>query len=162
MSSNKTRGLKKRLQRADDEQRHAIADALPYEVGFAKPPRETRFSSTNQPQRRSRGRKQPQEPIAILEEELAAPVEVVEDGKRRKLPKVRVIMRQLINRAATGDPKALMALMEILRKGGRLGPSPASFQNQAREAEDARQQLREVFDRLMQSAKANDEMKRDR
>jgi hypothetical protein len=153
MSNDKTRGLKGQLQDADQEERRAIIDGLPYDVGFGKPPRDTRFSSSNQPQRRSRRPKPPQGPVAVLEQELSARIEVTEGGKRRKLSKLRVGMRQFANRVATGDPKALALSLEVLRKSGHS--SPGSLQRTALELEQARQSVQDKLDRLAESLKAN-------
>ena len=47
-------------------------------------------------------------------------MDVQEHGKRRKLTKQRVAMRQLSNKAATGDFKAISLMVDIHRKTGQL------------------------------------------
>ena len=119
MSKKKELGLKARLREVDGEERGAILDGLPYEVGFGKPPRNNRFSPGNQAGKR--GRPKGSENLATsLDEELDAKIEVTDGGKARKLSKRRVAIRQLVNKAATGDTKALAMWFELLRKTGGL------------------------------------------
>lgn len=119
---SKDLGLKRRLREASKQERTAILDGLPHEVGFGKPPRHTRFTAGNQPGRR--GRPKGSENLAtILEEESALRIEVTEGGKRRKLSKQRIGVRQLMNKVAGGDIKATALYLEILRKTGQLQPT---------------------------------------
>jgi hypothetical protein len=153
MSKDKGLGLKPLLRDADPATRADLLAQLPYEVGFGKPPQETRFSSSYQPQRRGRRRKRAEEAIAVLAEELSRSVEVVENGKRQKLSKLRVGMRQIANKMAAGDLKALNATLELLRKGGRLGPtSPAGLQNHQLDVEQIRANMRNRLNRLVEAA----------
>lgn len=159
MSSHKNRGLKALLQDADEEQRQAIVEVLPYDVGFAKPPQTTRFSSSNQPARRGRRRKPPQDPGAIFAEELSVLVEVVEGNKRRKLSKLRVGLRQLANKMASGDRKALELGLDLIREFECLdSSSPASIEEQTRYIEEGRRQNRDIVSRLLAVARAKREM----
>jgi Family of unknown function (DUF5681) len=119
---SKDLGLKRRLREASKEERTAILDGLPHEVGFGKPPRHTRFTAGNRAGRR--GRPKGSENLAtILDEESAVRIEVTEGGKRRRLSKRRVAMRQVLNKAASGDIKAAALYVEFLRKTGQLQPA---------------------------------------
>jgi len=119
---SKDLGLKRRLREASKEERTSILDGLAHEVGFGKPPRHTRFTAGNRAGRR--GRPKGSENLAtILDEESAVRIEVTEGGKRRKLTKPRVAVRQLLNKAATGDIKAAALYVDLLRKTGRLQPA---------------------------------------
>ena len=119
MSKTKDLGLKRRLRGAGKEERAAILDGAPYEVGFGKPPRQSRFGVGNQAGRR--GRPKGTENLAtIVEEEFKAVIEVTEAGKRRKYSKQRVGVRQLANKIATGDIKAFALYIELLSKLGHL------------------------------------------
>jgi Family of unknown function (DUF5681) len=119
MSKAKDLGLKRRLRGASKEERATILDGTPYEVGFGKPPRQTRFEIGNQAGRR--GRPRGSENLAtIVEEEFDATIEVTEAGKRRRLSKRRVGIRQLANKIATGDIKATALYIELLSKLGHL------------------------------------------
>jgi hypothetical protein len=85
-----------------------------YEVGFGKPPRSTKFKSgqSGNPQGRPKGAKNF---ATALEEETSAPVTVIENGKRRRIPKRRAIAKLLVNKAATGDLRAILLLLNETR-----------------------------------------------
>jgi Family of unknown function (DUF5681) len=85
-----------------------------YRIGFAKPPRETRFRSgrSGNPKGRPKGAKNF---ATALEVELRATVPVTENGRRRRLSKRQVIAKQLVNRATEGDLKAMPLLLNEVR-----------------------------------------------
>jgi uncharacterized protein DUF5681 len=109
-------GLKDRLSAAKSaEERQQILDGLPHEVGFGKPPRNTRFKpgrSTN-PKGRPKGSKNV---MTILRKEVDEKIEFVEDGKRKKLTKMELATRQQVNKAVKGDTKAYAHVFDALRK----------------------------------------------
>ena len=120
MSRKKSLDLKRMLRNATAEERASLLDGLPHEVGFGKPPPAHRFSSAHQP--RGRGRRNGAENLAtILAEELAARVDVTEGGRRKKQSKHRILVKQAINRATTGDQKATEFVIDAQRKAGLLG-----------------------------------------
>jgi Family of unknown function (DUF5681) len=90
------------------------SEASQYEVGYAKPPRETSFRPGQSGNRKGRppGAKNF---ATALEEELRVTVPVTENGRRRKLQKRQVIAKQLVNRAAEGDPKFMPLLLNEMR-----------------------------------------------
>lgn len=115
MSKPQNQGLKRRLREADPSERPAIIDGLPYDVGFGKTPKHTRFSSDWQPARR--GRSKGSENLAtIVREEAAERVEVSENGKRRRRSKQRIAVTQVFNKAAGGDLKAVAQMVDLIRK----------------------------------------------
>ena len=119
MSKKKKLGLKDRLRDADGDERSAILSGLPYEVGFGKPPQNTRFAAGNQAG--MRGRPKGSENLnTIVREEFNAKIVVTEGGKPRKLSKRRVGVRQLANKVASGDIKSFAIYLELLRKTGQL------------------------------------------
>jgi hypothetical protein len=128
MAKSKELGLKARLRETDGEERGAILESLPYAVGFGKPPQSTRFAVGNQAGRRGRPKGSENLDI-IVREEFDAKVEVTESGKPRKLSKRRIAMRQLANKAASGDLKSLALYLEFLRKTGQLGKVPPAEDN---------------------------------
>ena len=155
MSSDKDVGLKQRLRNAGRDERAAILEDLPYEVGFGKPPPAGRFSKDNQPTRRGR-RKRARDPISILDEELSATIEVIDGGRPRRMSKFRVGARQFANSLATGDSKAMAKVLDHYRKSGRLGASAfdrASDADAVRaDFDHSRQSLRDQLNKLLQSA----------
>lgn len=51
-----------------------------------------------------------------IQEELNTRVPVTENGKRKKITKRKAIAKQLVNKAATGDPKAIPVLLNETRQ----------------------------------------------
>jgi Family of unknown function (DUF5681) len=85
-----------------------------YEVGYGKPPRETRFAKgqSGNPRGRPSGAKNF---ATLLREALNEPVIVTENGGRRKVSKRQAIITQLVNRSATADFRAIKILLDIAR-----------------------------------------------
>ena len=98
----------------------ASGDARPhqphreYEVGYGKPPKETQFKKgqSRNPKSRpghvnTRGK--------LLSEVLDAKVSVIEDGRRRKIPNIEAMCKQVVNRAAQGDKKSTQAVLRMIK-----------------------------------------------
>jgi|SRR5580692_8857350 hypothetical protein len=84
-------------------------------VGFKKTPRHTRFrkGQSGNPKGRPKGRKNYRTRfLEIIDEK----VTVNENGRRRKLPKFDVAVRQATNQAVTGDPRGMKMLLELYRQ----------------------------------------------
>jgi hypothetical protein len=83
-----------------------------YEIGYRKPPRSTRFKpgQSGNPKGRPRGAKNL---LTLIDEELSSKVAVTEGGKRSVLPKRAVIAKQLVKKAAEGDPRTLQMLLKL-------------------------------------------------
>ena len=125
MRKNRTApNLKRRLREASEEERPAIIAELPYEVGFGKPPKKSQFKPGQSGNSKGR-RKGSFNMMTMVQKELEQEVEFSEGGRRRKMPKVQVGIRQLANKAASGDPKAIAMFIEFMRKTGKLDEAPA-------------------------------------
>lgn len=112
-------GIKRRVQEAPtkDERKEVIA-ALDYEVGFAKPPENSRFQKGNT---FGKGRpKSSKNEATLLDEAFNEKIEVVENGKKVRKTKKQVAFKQLANKAASGDPQALKMYFDLLSKRGKL------------------------------------------
>ena len=85
-----------------------------YEVGYGKPPRNTRFKKgqSGNPRGRPSGSKNLS---TLLSEALNEPVIVTENGRRRKISKRQAIIMQLVNQSANGDWRAAKFLLDILQ-----------------------------------------------
>jgi len=85
-----------------------------YEVGYGKPPRETRLvkGRSGNPRGRPRGAKSFN---TLLSDKLNEPVTVAENGGRRKISKREAIVTQLVNRSAAADFRAIKILLDIVR-----------------------------------------------
>jgi hypothetical protein len=91
-----------------------------YEVGYMKPPKETRFKKGNNanPRGRPRGSKNL---AKLLEQALDTSVVIVEDGTRRRRTKRDVVIEQLVDRSAGADLRATKLLLDMLHKLERGG-----------------------------------------
>ena len=102
---------------------------LDYEVGYGRPPRQTRF----EPGRSGnpRGRPNRSKNLAtLLSEALREPVIVTENGRRRKVSKRQAVIKQLVNRSARGDLKAMQMLlgaMQEIEHRGEAEPAETTF-----------------------------------
>jgi uncharacterized protein DUF5681 len=86
---------------------------MDYEVGYGKPPRNTRFKK-GAPSANPRGR--PRKNIAaLLVEGLNKKVTVTENGRRRKVMVREAITSQLINQSASADLRATKMLLDLLK-----------------------------------------------
>ena len=115
-------GLKQRLRNSSKAEREDLVAGLPYPVGYAKPPQSSQYKPGQSGNRRGRA-KGSGDLGKMLEDELNVTVEVAEGGRRLKLSKARISVRQLANKSAAGNLRALLAAVELLRKTGRLHES---------------------------------------
>lgn len=84
-----------------------------YTVGKGKPPKNTRFKKgqSGNPKGRPKGSKGA---LKILDDALREKVQVMENGRPRIVSKLELAITQLVNTAATGDPKALQRLLPLI------------------------------------------------
>lgn len=85
-----------------------------YEVGYGKPPTSTRFKpgQSGNPRGRPKGSKNF---ATDLEEVLAEPVYLTENGRRRRVTKQRAAIMATINRAIRGEPAAVARVLQMLQ-----------------------------------------------
>jgi len=85
-----------------------------YEVGYAKPPEHSRFpkGESGNPRGRPKGSKNLS---TLLDDALNEPVVVSENGKRRRITKREAVLKQLVNKAASGNPRAIQLLLGEMR-----------------------------------------------
>ena len=95
-----------------------------YEVGYGKPPRHTRFQKGQSGN--SRGRPGGSKNLkTMLSEALNEPVIITENGRRRKITKREAIVREVVNRSATPDLRAVKIVFDLLRDiEGQSEPAP--------------------------------------
>ena len=114
-----------------------------YEVGFQRPPRHTQFrkGTSGNPKGRPREAKNL---AAVLDEALAEKVAIVENGRRRKITKRCAMIKQLVNKAASGDLRASRQLTDLEFRLNPEGVRQKSGIELMRElAEEARKHLDE-------------------
>jgi hypothetical protein len=100
-------------------------DERDYQVGYGKPPRYSQFKrgQSGNPRGRPAGSKNLG---TLVSEALNEPVIVVENGGRRKISKREAIIKQLVNRSAKADWRAIKILLDIVRElEGRIEPETA-------------------------------------
>jgi uncharacterized protein DUF5681 len=99
----------------DDADKRVGASGVDYEVGYGKPPAATRFQKgqSGNPKGRPKGVKNLS---TMLDEELEQRVVVKENGRQKKITKRRATMKQLVNRAASGEHRALQLLINYLEE----------------------------------------------
>src|ERR1700751_1394680 len=100
-------------------------DARDYGGGDGKPPRHSQFKrgQSGNPRGRPAGSKNLG---TLVSEALNEPVIVVENGGRRKISKREAIIKQLVNRSAKADWRAIKILLDIVRElEGRIEPETA-------------------------------------
>ena len=115
--------LKRQLREASEGERADLIAKLPYEVGFGKPPARSRFKRGQSGNRKGRPKGRPNV-ATMIEKELYEAVEVNDGGRRRKMPKIQIGIRQLMNKAAAGDPKAIAAQIDLAHKLGKFKDAP--------------------------------------
>lgn len=81
-----------------------------YPVGYGRPPRHSRFKkgSSGNPKGRPRGSKNA---ATLLQEALSEQVVISENGRRRTITKKEAIVTQIVNKAASGDHRAMQLLL---------------------------------------------------
>jgi len=116
-----------------------------YEVGYGKPPRDTRFpkGQSGNPRGRPSGAKNLK---TLLSEALNEPVIVTENGGRRKVTKRQAIITQLVNRSATADFRAIKILLDMVREiENQTEPAPPETSAFSEADEEVLDQLRARF-----------------
>jgi hypothetical protein len=85
-----------------------------YDVGYGRPPQHSRFKpgQSGNPKGKPKGAKNLS---TIVNNAIKEKVVVTENGKRKTISKLEVVIKQLSNKAATGDPKAIQQLLPLVQ-----------------------------------------------
>ena len=84
-----------------------------YPIGYGKPPRQTRFKKGQSGNPTGRPKGTPNFATA-LEQALGEQVVVNEGGHRRTVSKLEATVKQLVNKATMGDPRATQQVLNVL------------------------------------------------
>jgi len=86
-------------------------------VGFRKPPRETRFKKgrSGNPNGRPPRASRDLDLVVLLRGALNEAVTVTENGERKKITKAEAMVKQLVNKGASGDARSIQMLLAVLR-----------------------------------------------
>ena len=92
---------------------------MAYEIGYRRPPASGRFKpgKSGNPKGRPKGSRNF---LTLLEQKLNKTISVTENGRKRKLTRLQAIVKRMVNHALNGDQKALLTLLEIMRRTGRF------------------------------------------
>jgi hypothetical protein len=119
------------LRAVGDDKERSGANPESYEVGYAKPPRHTRFKpgQSGNPKGRKRASKSTG---SLLREILNETIVVREGSREKKLTRKEAWLRQTMNGALKGDAKASATMIGLLREVGQIEPEPVNPNEDAR------------------------------
>jgi hypothetical protein len=94
-----------------------------YRIGYRRPPVATRFQAgvSGNPRGRPKGSKNLASVIATT---LSERVAVTENGRRRRITKLEATVKQLVNRAASGEARSLKLLFTLVQASEARPPQP--------------------------------------
>jgi len=97
---------------------------VPTGAGYCNPPEHTRFKAgqSGNPRGRPKGTLNM---ATVLERTLREKVIINENGRRKTITKLEAAVKQLINKAASGDLKALQLLAALVRSAEERGSQVA-------------------------------------
>jgi len=106
-----------------------------YGVGYCNPPKHSRFKKgqSGNPKGRPKGSLNL---ATALERTLREPVDIVENGRRRRVTKLEAAVKQLTNKAATGELKALQLLSSLVRTVDNYNSPTTTLSNDLSEADE--------------------------
>jgi uncharacterized protein DUF5681 len=122
-----------------------------YDVGFGKPPKPSQFRKgfSGNPKGRPKGRRNL---ATVLERTLQEKVVINENGVRRTITKLEAAVKQLVNRAASGDLSAMRQLVALAGSAEEERVTPPMRQLDA----DDLKVMEGVLKRFKQSANGED------
>jgi hypothetical protein len=97
-----------------------------YEVGRGKPPEHTRFAPGQSGNRKGRPKRQTDLDMALLKE-LNDSVLVTESSRRKSILKLEVMVKQLVNKAVSGDLKSIKLVHGLLEYWDHPSRRPVCF-----------------------------------
>ena len=96
-----------------------------YEVGFGKPPLESRFRPGQSGNPRGRPKKS-KNLESVMKEELQEPTAIITKGKHKTIPYLQAVIKQLKAKAVSGDLKALEVILRLAERYGSASQEIAS------------------------------------
>ena len=92
---------------------------MAYEIGYRRPPKSGQFKKgqSGNPKGRPKGSNNF---LTLLDQELEQPIVVNENGKKKTLTRMQAMVKRVVAGALQGDQKALLTLVEILRRNGKF------------------------------------------
>jgi hypothetical protein len=114
--------------------RRAAEDA-PYEIGYCKPPKHTRFKpgQSGHPSGRPRGQLNFK---TAVKEALKEKITIREGDRTRTVSKMDAIIQVTFNKALKGDARGLVAFLQLVRWAGLMDEQPDLSSTESISAED--------------------------
>jgi hypothetical protein len=127
------------------------SDESTYDVGFGKPPRNRQFQKgiSGNPKGRPKGRRNL---ATVLEQTLQEKVIINENGIRKTVTKLEAAIKQLVNKAASGDLIAMRQLTALANAAEDQAVNPLAEDL----ADDDRKVMQSVLKRLERAKGEND------
>jgi hypothetical protein len=101
-----------------------------YAVGFRKPPETTRFQKGTSGNPKGRP-KNSQNVATAFTKALREKVVINEGGRRKTVSKLEAALKQLVNKSASGDLRALRQLVELARDAESKQPNTSASETSA-------------------------------
>ncbi len=92
---------------------------MAYDIGYRRPPKSGRFKKGKSGNAKGRP-KGSNNFLILLEQELAKSIVVNEDGKKKTITRMQAMVKRMVAGALQGEHKALLSLVEILRRTGKF------------------------------------------
>lgn len=119
------------------QRRRRQASRQDYEVGYGKPPKETRFKAGESGNRKGRPKRH-RNLKTVLEEALREKVTIREGERRRTIARIDVWVRTVLGQALRGEAKGTQNLLGLIRVAGLAGneaeaasAEPARYEDEA-------------------------------
>ena len=111
------------------------AEDAPYEIGYGKPPKRTRFKpgQSGHPSGRPRGQRNFR---TAVREALKEKITIREGDRTRTVSKMDGIIQVTFNKALKGDPRGLVAFLQLVRWAGLMDEEPELSSAESIGAED--------------------------
>jgi hypothetical protein len=92
-----------------------------YQIGYRRPPRNTRFrpGESGNPRGRPKGARNLASVVAAT---LSERVAVNENGRRKRITKLEAAVKQLVNRAASGEVRSMQMLLALVQASEAHAP----------------------------------------
>ena len=94
---------------------------MTYEIGYRKPPKNTRFQKGNKYYLKRKNKRKPRDVAAIINNTSKAPVEYREGGRTRKATWSELSFRALVRRAVNGNLKSMEMVIDEFTHAQRVG-----------------------------------------
>ncbi|QTD46350.1 DUF5681 domain-containing protein [Ottowia testudinis] len=98
---------------------------MSYEIGYRRPPKDSQFQKgkSGNPKGRPKGSKNF---LTLLTKELDQKITVNENGRKKTITRQHAIVKRMVSGALSGDSKATLTLLDVLKRTGGLDASSGS------------------------------------